>query len=89
MTRAGRLRAYIPGTMGNIINQRKVSIDLRGPNGHCVYTVWSGVIRVSTELGRKAVQVGGSGSPAGLDGLAPDHPSGVGAGESLTAFGQV
>ena len=65
-----RLRAHILETMGNIINQREVSTDFEGRRVTGVYTVWSGVITVSTELGRKARQVGGSGSPAALEGLA-------------------
>jgi hypothetical protein len=43
---------------------------VRGPDGDGTYTVWSGMITVSTALGNKATQVDGSGSPGALDGLA-------------------
>jgi hypothetical protein len=54
----------------NIVNRREITIEIDGRSITGSYTVWAGVITVSTDLGRKATQVGGSSSPGALDGLA-------------------
>jgi hypothetical protein len=54
----------------NILNQRKVTIVFEGRTITGVYTVWSGMITVSTALDKKVTQVGGYDSPGALDGLA-------------------
>jgi hypothetical protein len=54
----------------NVVNQRKVTIEIDGRKIIGASTVWSGIITVSTDMGKKTTQVGGSGSPAALDGLA-------------------
>jgi hypothetical protein len=56
--------------MGNVLNQRKVTIVFEGRTITGAYTVWSGMITVSTASGKKVTQVGGAGSPSALDGLA-------------------
>jgi hypothetical protein len=56
--------------MGNIINQCDVSIEFEGRTITGAYTVWSGRITVSTDLGKKTIGVSGPGSPAALHGLA-------------------
>jgi hypothetical protein len=56
--------------MPNIINQRKVTIDFDGRTITGAYTVWSGLITVSSALGKKTAQVGGSRSPDARDELA-------------------
>ena len=57
---------------GNIVNQRNVTIEFEGRTIFGAYTVWSGVLTLSTARGgRKTAQVGGLGSSASaLDGLA-------------------
>jgi hypothetical protein len=52
----------------NILNQRPVTIEFEGRTITGAYTVWSGMITVSTAMGRKTTQVGGS--AGALDGLA-------------------
>jgi hypothetical protein len=72
-TRRDRLRAYILGSMSNVLNQREVTIEFEGRTVTGTYTVWSGMMTVSTALGKKATQVGGSESqpaPDWLDWLA-------------------
>ncbi len=54
----------------NILNQREVSIEFEGRTVTGTYSVWSGMITVSTDLGSKTTQVGGSGSERALDWLA-------------------
>jgi hypothetical protein len=54
----------------NIANRREITIQFEGRTVTGFYTVWAGVITVSTALGRKAMQVGGMGSPTAIDGLA-------------------
>jgi hypothetical protein len=61
---------YILGSMSNILNQRVVAIEFEGRTITGTYTVWSGMITVSTANGKKANQVGGYSSPGALDGLA-------------------
>jgi hypothetical protein len=56
--------------MGNILNQREVAIEFEGRTVTGTYTVWSGMITVSTALGKKVTQVSGYDSPGALDGLA-------------------
>jgi hypothetical protein len=56
--------------MDNILNQREVTIEFEGRTVTGTYTVWSGMITVSTALGKKATQVGGMGSQLALDWLA-------------------
>ena len=53
--------------MSNILNQRVVAIEFQGRTVTGTYTVWSGMITVSTALGKKATQVGVSGSRPALD----------------------
>jgi hypothetical protein len=68
-----RCSRYPPGfemASGNILNQREITVQIDGRTITGVYTVWSGMITVSTPLGKKTTQVGGSGSAAALDGLA-------------------
>ena len=57
---------------GNIINQRNVTIEFEGRTISGAYTVWSGVLTLSTARGgRKTAQVGSLGSSASaLDELA-------------------
>jgi hypothetical protein len=57
---------------GNIVNQRNVTIEFEGRTIFGAYTVWSGVLTLSTARGgRKTAQVGSLGSSANaLDGLA-------------------
>jgi len=57
---------------GNIVNQRNVRIEFEGRTIFGAYTVWSGVLTLSTAGGgRKTAQVGGLGSStSALDGLA-------------------
>jgi hypothetical protein len=54
----------------NILNQREVRIVFEGRTITGAYTVWSGMITVSTARGKKVNQVSGSGSLGALDGLA-------------------
>ena len=56
--------------MGNVLNQRKVTIVFEGRTITGAYTVWSGMITVSTALGKKVTQASGYDSPGALDGLA-------------------
>jgi hypothetical protein len=56
--------------MPNVVNPRKVTIDFDGRSITGAYTVWSGLITVSSALGRKITQVGGSRSPDAPDELA-------------------
>jgi hypothetical protein len=56
--------------MSNVLNQREVTIEFEGRTVTGTYTVWSGMITVSTALGKKATQVRGSGSQLALDWLA-------------------
>jgi hypothetical protein len=56
--------------MSNIINQREVRIEFDGRTVTGAYTVWSGLITVSTAMGKKTTQVGGHRSPDARDGLA-------------------
>jgi hypothetical protein len=58
--------------MGNIVNQRNVTIEFKGRTIFGAYTVWSGVLTLSTAIGgRKTAQVGSLGSSVdALDGLA-------------------
>jgi hypothetical protein len=51
------------------INQREISIEIDGRRITGAYTVWSGMITVST-AGKKTMLLGGSGSPDAIDGLA-------------------
>jgi hypothetical protein len=57
---------------GNIVNQRNVRIESEGRTIFGAYTVWSGVLTLSTARGgRKTAHVGSLGSSTGaLDGLA-------------------
>jgi hypothetical protein len=55
---------------GKIANRREITIEFEGRSVPGIYTAWAGVITVSTALGRKATQVGGSASPGALDTLA-------------------
>ena len=64
------IAAYNLGSMGNVLNQRKVTIVFEGRTITGVYTVWSGMITVSTANGKKVTQVGDSSSSSALDGLA-------------------
>jgi hypothetical protein len=54
----------------NIINQREVTIEVDGRTITGAYTVWSGLITVSTAVAKKTMQVGGSKSPDARDELA-------------------
>lgn len=56
--------------MGNIINHCDVSIEFAGRTITGTYTIWSGRITVSTDLGKKTMRVSGPGSRAASDGLA-------------------
>jgi hypothetical protein len=56
--------------MGKVLNQREVTIEFEGRTVTGTYTVWSGMITVSTALGKKATQVRGSGSQLALNWLA-------------------
>jgi hypothetical protein len=56
--------------MGNVLNQRVVAIEFEGRTVTGTYTVWSGIITVTTIHGTKTTQVGDLGSPGALDGLA-------------------
>jgi hypothetical protein len=47
-----------------------LTIEFEGRTVTGIYTVRSGVITLSTAMGTKATQLGGSASPAALDGLA-------------------
>jgi hypothetical protein len=53
-----------------ILNQHSVTIEVDGRSITGTYSVWAGIITVSTHLGTKATQVGGSGSQRALDWLA-------------------
>ena len=57
---------------GNIVNQRNVRIEFEGRTIFGAYTIWSGVITISSGRGgRKTAPVGSLGSSAdALDGLA-------------------
>jgi hypothetical protein len=57
---------------GNIVNQRNVTIEFEGRTIFGAYTVWSGVMTLSTAIGgTKTTQVGSLGSSvSALDGLA-------------------
>jgi len=56
----------------NIVEQRNVAIEFEGRTIFGAYTVWSGLLTLSTAIGgRKTAQVGSLGSSASsLDGLA-------------------
>jgi hypothetical protein len=55
----------------NIANRHEITIEVDGRSVTGTYTVWAGVITVSTALGTKATQVdGSSGSSAVLNWLA-------------------
>jgi hypothetical protein len=54
----------------NIVNRREITMQFEGRTVTGFYTVWTGVITVSTALGTKATQLGGMGSPTAIDGLA-------------------
>jgi hypothetical protein len=55
----------------NILNQRKVTVEFEGRTITGAYTVWSGMITVSSAMGgRKVTQLGSFWSSPGLDGLA-------------------
>jgi hypothetical protein len=53
----------------NIVNRHEITIQFEGRTVTGFYTVWAGVITVSTALGTKATQLGGMG-PTAIDGLA-------------------
>ena len=57
---------------GNIVNQRNVTVEFEGRTIYGAYTVWSGVMTLTTATGgRKTAQVGSLGSSvSALDGLA-------------------
>jgi hypothetical protein len=57
-------------TTAKALGLAPVTIEIDGRTITGAYTVWSGMITVSTALGKKTTQVGGSGSPRALDGLA-------------------
>jgi hypothetical protein len=48
----------------------EVTIEVDGRSITGTYSVWAGIITVSTGLGSKATRVGGSGSQRALDWLA-------------------
>jgi hypothetical protein len=50
-----------------ILNQHSVTIEVDGRSITGTYSVWAGTITVSTQLGSKARQVGGSGSQRALE----------------------
>ena len=50
-----------------ILNQHSVTIEVDGRSITGTYSVWAGIITVSTHLGTKAKQGGGSGSQRALD----------------------
>jgi hypothetical protein len=52
----------------NIVNRREITLQFEGRTVTGFYTVWAGVVTVSTALGTKATQVGDMGSA--IDGLA-------------------
>jgi hypothetical protein len=69
------IAGYILGSMSNILNivNRVAAIEFEGRTVTGTYTVWSGMITVSTANGKKVTQVSGSGSPGALDGVASEN----------------
>jgi carbon monoxide dehydrogenase subunit G len=56
--------------VSNIANRHEITIEFEGRTVTGAYTVWGDVITVSSDMGTKATQVGGSRSRVALDWLA-------------------